>query len=287
MPSLQSIQRRIASVKNTEKITRAMKLVSASKLRRAQERILGARPYSEKFAQVLRELSANVERESYPLMARRSGKTAEIMVVTSDRGLCGAFNTTMIRRSTHWIRDLERQGYTVTVNAVGKKGKDFFKRRGFSVRKEWTGVFDRLSYAKAAEMGRDIVEEYTAGRFDEFHLVTTFFRSAISQQVIFEKILPIEPPEGPRDPYFPLYIYEPSEEEILNTLLPKYVENRVYKGLLESAASEQGARMTAMDSATRNAGDMIARLTLVFNKTRQAAITKELMDIVGGAEAIK
>ena len=287
MPSLQSIQRRISSVKNTEKITRAMKLVSAAKLRRAQERIFGARPYSEKLAQVIRGLSAGVERERYPLMARREGKTAEIMVVTSDRGLCGGFNTAVSRRAMELIRGMEREGYTITVNVVGKKGRDFFKRRGVAMRKEWVGIFDGLTYDRAAELSRDIVEQYTADRFDEFHLVTTVFRSAISQRVAFEKVLPIDPPETPESKFLPLYLYEPSEEAILAALLPKYMEVRIFKALLESSASEQGARMTAMDSATRNAGDMIARLTLVFNKTRQAVITKELMDIVGGAEALK
>jgi F-type H+-transporting ATPase subunit gamma len=287
MASLQHIRRRIASVKNTQKITKAMKLVSASKLRRAQERILTARPYAKKMAEVLGALGARTNREYHPLLQKRPVKKIEMIVLTSDRGLCGGFNTNILRRAMEALEELRTSTPGITLNVVGRKGRDFFKRRGLPIRKEWTGISDRVQYDHAAQLGKEAIEAYLNGTFDELYMVYGEFRSAIQTRIVTEKIFPIGDFQEEGTEIEGSFIYEPEEEEVLETLLPRYVEVQIFRGLLESAASEQGSRMMAMDSATRNAKDVIHKLTLVYNKTRQAAITKELMDIVGGAEALK
>jgi F-type H+-transporting ATPase subunit gamma len=287
MASLQHIRRRIASVKNTQKITKAMKLVSASKLRRAQERILTARPYAKKMAEVLGALGARTNREYHPLLQKRPVKKIEMIVLTSDRGLCGGFNTNILRRAMETLKELRTITPGITLNVVGRKGRDFFKRRDFPIRKEWTGISDRVQYDHAAQIGKEAIEAYLNGTFDELYMVYGEFRSAIQTRIVTEKIFPIGDFQQEGTEIEGSFIYEPEEEEVLETLLPRYVEVQIFRGLLESAASEQGSRMMAMDSATRNAKDVIHKLTLVYNKTRQAAITKELMDIVGGAEALK
>ena len=287
MPSLQSIRRRIASVKNTQKITKAMKLVSASKLRRAQERVLTARPYAKKMAEVLGVLGAKTNREYHPLLQKRPVKKIEVMVMTSDRGLCGGFNTNILRRAVETLKELKNIAPEIRVNVIGRKGRDFFKRRQVGIRKEWVGFSDRVSYERAAEIGKELVEAYLNGAFDEVHMVYGEFRSAIQTRIVTEKLFPIGDFRQDENEVEGSFIYEPEEEEVLETLLPRYVEVQIFRGLLESAASEQGSRMMAMDSATRNAKDMINRLSLVYNKSRQASITKELMDIVGGSEALK
>ena len=287
MPSLQSIRRRIASVKNTQKITKAMKLVSASKLRRAQERVLMARPYAKKMAEVLGALGAKTNREYHQLLQKRPVKKIEVIVMTSDRGLCGGFNTNILRRAVETLRELKNTTPEISVNVIGRKGRDFFKRRLVDIRKEWVGFSDRVSYERAAEIGKELVGAYLSGAFDEVHMVYGEFRSAIQTKIVTERLFPVgDFQQGENESDGP-FIYEPAEEEVLEILLPRYVEVQIFRGLLESAASEQGSRMMAMDSATRNAKDMINRLSLVYNKTRQAAITKELMDIVGGSEALK
>ncbi|MHB8481433.1 MAG: ATP synthase F1 subunit gamma [Nitrospiria bacterium] len=287
MPSLQHIRRRIASVKNTQKITKAMKLVSASKLRRAQEKVLIARPYAKKMAEVLGDLGANTNRESHPLLQKRPVKKIEVMVMTSDRGLCGGFNTNILRCAVEALNDLKNTTPEISVNVIGRKGRDFFKRRLANIRKEWVGFSDRATYAHAAEIGKDLVEAYLNGAFDEVYMVYGEFRSAIQTRIVTEKLFPVGDVRQGGHESEGSFIYEPEEEEVLETLLPRYVEVQIFRGLLESSASEQGSRMMAMDSATRNAKEMINRLTLIYNKTRQAAITKELMDIVGGSEALK
>jgi F-type H+-transporting ATPase subunit gamma len=287
MPSLQTIRRRIASVKNTQKITKAMKLVSASKLRRAQERILTARPYAKKMAEMLGALGARTNREFHPLLQKRMVKKIEIVVMTSDRGLCGGFNTYILRRAMESITEIRERISDLTVNVVGRKGRDFFKRRGFNIRKEWTGISDKVQYENAAEIGKDIVDSYLRGTFDEVYMVYGEFRSAIQTRIVTERLFPIGDFKEEEIENEGSFIYEPEEEEVLEILLPRYVEVQVFRGLLESAASEQGSRMMAMDSATRNAKEVIYKLTMIYNKTRQAAITKELMDIVGGSEALK
>jgi F-type H+-transporting ATPase subunit gamma len=291
MPSLQSLRRKIASVKNTQKITKAMKMVSAAKLKRAQDRILAARPYAHQLRDVMGNLSQRVNRSSHPLLKLRDGNVTELLVVTSDRGLCGAFNANILRKAVEFLEEQTRQGKQVSVSLAGRKSIDFFRRRSWKIRQQWGGVFDRLSFEHALDIGQNIIAQYHEGTFDHLYVVYNEFKSVMQQQVIVEKLLPIEAVheyEGREKPATGgSYLYEPDENELLATLLPKHFEIQTYRVLLESAAAEQAARMTAMDGATRNAGELIKKVTLFYNKTRQAAITKELMDIVGGAEALK
>ena len=287
MPSLQGLRRKIGSIKNTQKITKAMKMVAAAKLKRAQERILAARPYSKKMAVVLGSLASRANRQAHPLLRKSDGNRIELLVVTSDRGLCGAFNTNILRKAVEVLRQKQEAGCTVTVSVVGRKGRDFFRRRPWARRQEWVGVFDRLSYEHALDIGGDVVQQFTSGTFDELHIVYNEFKSLIQQRVVVEKLLPIESLEQETEKLGGGYLFEPDEEGLLKALLPKHIEVQTFHALMESAAAELGARMAAMDGATRNAGELIQKLTLYYNKTRQAAITKELMDIVGGAEALK
>ncbi len=291
MASLQSLRRKIVSVKNTQKITKAMKMVAASKLKRAQNRILTARPYAHQLREVMGNLSQRVNRASHPLLSRRDGNKLELLVITSDRGLCGAFNTNILRQAVNFLEKQRGQGKEVTVSLAGRKSIDFFKRRDWPIRQEWAGVFDRLSFEHALDIGQNIVSQYYEGTFDHLYVVYNEFKSVMQQEVIIEKLLPIESlheSDGHATPSLGGgYLYEPDESELLETLLPKHFEIQTYRVLLESAAAEQASRMTAMDGATRNAGELIKKLTLFYNKTRQTAITKELMDIVGGAEAVQ
>ena len=295
MPSLQSLRRKIAAFKNTQKITKAMKMVAAAKLKRSQDRILAARPYAHKMRGVLRNLSLRVNRNMHPLLQKRGGKRIEILVVTSDRGLCGGFNGNIVRKSVEFIRQCEAQGLSVNLSIVGRKARDYFRRRAWPVRQEWTGIFDKLSFEHAIDIGGDLTENFVKGTFDELYVVYNEFKSAIQQRVIVEKLFPIDTEvefgaphsEASESALGGSYLYEPDEAELLNTLVPKHFQIQTYRILLESAAAEHGARMAAMDGATRNAGQLIKKVTLYYNKTRQAAITKELMDIVGGAEALK
>ncbi|MDA8101318.1 MAG: ATP synthase F1 subunit gamma [Nitrospiraceae bacterium] len=288
MPSLRDIKRKITSVKKTQQITKAMKMVAAAKLRRSQDRVISARPYARKMISVIASLAARVERAQHPLLAKREPKRVKLVILSSDRGLCGAYNTNIIRKAIEAVREFQAQGKEVKVNIVGRKGRDFFRKRAnYTLGQTWTDL-GMIDYDKAAVIGKNIVERFTAGETDEVYLLYNEFKSVIQQKVTLEKLLPIEPP-AEADPFQTSvdYLYEPSAEAILSSILPKHVEVQVYRSLLESQASEMGARMTAMDSATRNAKDMIDRLTLKFNKQRQAAITKEISEIVGGAEALK
>ncbi len=294
MPSLQSLRRKIAAFKNTQKITKAMKMVAAAKLKRSQDRILAARPYAHKMRAVLSNLSQRVNRTSHPLLQKREGKKIEILVVTSDRGLCGGFNGNIVRKSAEFVRQCEAQGLSVNLSLIGRKGRDYFRRRSWPIRQEWTGIFDKLSFEHAIDIGGDLTENFVKGTFDELYVVYNEFKSAIQQRVIVEKLFPIDaaaefgaPPVPEGAALGGSYLYEPDEAELLNALVPKHFQIQAYRILLESAAAEHGARMAAMDGATRNAGQLIKKVTLYYNKTRQAAITKELMDIVGGAEALK
>jgi F-type H+-transporting ATPase subunit gamma len=292
MPSLQSLRRKIGAFKNTQKITKAMKMVAAAKLKRSQDRILAARPYAHKMRGVLSNLSQRVNRAVHPLLQKRPVRKVEVLVVTSDRGLCGGFNGNIVRKSAEFVRQCEAQGLKVNLSIVGRKGRDYFRRRTWAVRQEWTGVFDKLSFEHALDIGGDLTDNFVKGTFDELYVVYNEFKSAIQQRVIVEKLFPVdaavefgaaqtEATTGGS------YLYEPDEADLLNALVPKHFQIQAYRILLESAAAEHGARMAAMDGATRNAGQLIKKVTLYYNKTRQAAITKELMDIVGGAEALK
>jgi F-type H+-transporting ATPase subunit gamma len=288
MPSLRDIKRKITSVKKTQQITKAMKMVAAAKLRRAQDRVIAARPYSRKMLAVIANLAGRVERAQHPLLAKREPKQVKLLVLTSDRGLCGAYNTNILRKAVEAVKQFKAEGKEVKVNVVGRKGRDFFRKRpGYTLGKVWSEL-GMIDYAKAADVGKNIVERFAAGETDEVYLLYNEFKSVMQQKVTLEKLLPVEPP-AEADPFMAAvdYLYEPSAEAILSSILPKHIEVQVYRSMLESQASEMGSRMTAMDSATRNAKDMIERLTLKFNKQRQAAITKEISEIVGGAEAQK
>ena len=290
MATLRDIRRRIRSVESTQKITRAMKLVAAAKLRRAQERILAARPYAVKMAELLTSLVARAEDEAHPLLVRRPPARKRLVIITADKGLCGAFNSNILRASLAFLRE---QGETsVTLVVVGKKARDFYRRRPWQVKSEMLGFFDRLAYSHAQELAGGLMQEYLAGEVDEVHLMYNEFRSVAVQRVKREQLLPIESAPAAGGPGATEgaggdYIYEPSAEAILAALLPRHVTTQVYRALMESVAGEYGARMTAMEAATKNAKEMIGVLTIQYNKARQERITKELLDIVGGAEALR
>jgi F-type H+-transporting ATPase subunit gamma len=290
MANLQALRRKIGSVKNTQKITKAMKMVAASKLRRAQQRILAFRPYGQELRRVLANLSGRVNPSAHPLFQKRPVKIIQVTVVSSDRGLCGAFNMNVFRKALQVIQKCEESGAKVIVGVVGRKGSEYFRRRHWPVRDPNVNVFERLTYEHALEVGLAAVEAFASGIFDEGYIVYNEFKNVVQQQVVVEKILPIVPLEefgAAEAPSGGGYLYEPDQEELLETLLPKYAQGQVFRILLESSAAEQAARMAAMDGATRNAGELIKQLSLKYNRSRQEAITKELMDIVGGAEALK
>lgn len=289
MSNLKQIRRRITSVKNTQKITRAMKMVAAARLRRAQTAITQLRPYALETLEVLSSVAsrAGEEEDIHPLLARREPKKVLLIVLTSDRGLAGSFNAS-INKSAHKLwKQLEDEGIEVELATIGRKGRDYFRRRGAPLRHEFTGVFANLDLERAREIGATLIDDYTSQNLDAIYLIYNEFKSAISQVVVHEPLLPIQLMETPEDETLQDFIYEPSKRVLLDRLLPMYVEVEVYRALLESVASEHGARMTAMDNATSNASDMISNLTLQYNRARQAAITKELMEIIGGAEALK
>jgi F-type H+-transporting ATPase subunit gamma len=288
MAGLRAIKRRIVSVKNTRKITRAMKMVAAARLRKAQQRITDLRPYAKKTAELLTSLAARVEGEDdvHPLLRRREEKKVLIVVLTSDRGLAGGFNASINKRAFRMWKELEAQGKKVSFAIVGKKGGEYFKRRDAHIEHVFKGVFEDLTSSKAGEVGRYIVDRYVAGDLDAAYFVYNEFKSAITQVVSVEQVLPVKI-DASSASLKTDYIYEPNKEALLARLLPMYMEIQSFRALLESVASEHGARMTAMDNATRNASEMIERLTLQYNRARQASITKELMEIIGGAEALK
>jgi len=289
MANLRAIRKRIGSVKSTQQITKAMKMVSAAKLKRAQDAIIAARPYARKMREVVQALAARVGEDAHPLLAARETKKLALLVVTTDRGLCGGFNSNLLRATYRFIAANREKYEDIAVFVVGRKAREFLRRRGVSPRKEYLNILGSLSYAHAATLSQNLVEGFLAGEFDEVQVVFNEFRSALSQVVRFEKLFPISLEQGEAGGSAPGvdFLYEPSQAEILAALLPKYVETQIFRVLLESVAGEHGARMTAMDSATNNAVDMISRLTLQMNRARQATITKELMEIIGGAEALK
>lgn len=282
MASLLDIRRRIRSVKNTEQLTKAMKTVSAAKLRRAQERVFNARPYAGQLHNVLSNLVARVENVSHPLLEVRPEKKLLLLTVTADRGLCGAFNSNIVRAGQNFIR--ERGAQTVNLSCAGRKGRDFFRRRGVPIYSEFVNIFSRLEYGIAKDIAAQVIESYTKMEFDSVYLLYNEFKSVIQQRVLIEQLLPVSRADF-GDPSRVNYIYEQPPQEIFNKLLPRYVEVQVYRVLLESAASEHGARMAAMDTATRNASEMIDVLTLNMNRVRQAAITREIIEVVSGAGA--
>jgi F-type H+-transporting ATPase subunit gamma len=291
MPSLLDIRRRVRAVKSTQQITKAMKMVAASRLRRAQERIQQARPFATEMLRVLNSLATRVDSAAHPLLDERktprAGGKALLFVITADRGLCGSFNTNAIKGASTFI--VENPAREVALGLVGRRGRDYFARRGFEVRYEQVNLFQALQYSHARAIAREAVEAFTTGQVDSVYLVYNEFRSVISQRIVVERLLPI-----PRLDIEPLaggapqidYLYEPTPEELFTTLIPRHVEVQVFRALLESNAAFYAAQMTAMDSASRNAAEMIDQLTLYMNKVRQAAITREIIEVVSGAGAL-
>ena len=295
MASLRAIRTRIRSVRNTQKITKAMKMVAAAKLRRAQDAVVRARPYAQLIDEMLAQLALAREQADlppHPLMAVRPPRRAEVVLMTSDRGLCGGFNANIIRRAQRFVVEEGPKYEAIQFSTIGRRGRDFAKKRGIASRKDYVGFFGRLRYPMAKEVADDLIAGYTQHKLDAVYLLYNEFKSAISQQITLKQLLPIVAPpqaEKSRTSGFitPEHLYEPSRAELLGQLIPKQLAMQVWRSLLESEASEHGARMTAMESATKNASDTIGRLSLQYNRARQAAITKELMEIVSGAEAMK
>jgi F-type H+-transporting ATPase subunit gamma len=290
MATLREIRSRITGVKNTQKITKAMKMVAASRLRRAQEAIVSARPYARKLGELLRHLVTKVDVNLNPLLVGREPRTVLLVVVTADRGLCGSFNSNIIKAAVH---HLGTQGDVVTqVMTVGRKGSEFFGKRKFDVVSKHPGIFSDLDFDHARSFVQEITGGYLEGRFDKVEVIYNEFKSVIQQRIVIEQLLPIPPEEIQSSKDLKGlsqvdYIYEPSSAEIVNALIPRHLNFQMWRILLESNAAEQGAWMTAMDNATENARELIRDLTLKFNNARQASITKELLEIVSGAEALK
>ena len=293
MATLREIRGRIGGIKNTQKITKAMKMVAAAKLRRAQDAIIAARPYSRKMKELLGQLVAQADTASHPLLVPREVKKVLLVVVTADRGLCGAFNSNLIKAANEHIRknyaSLQTIPSALRLITVGKKGFDFFSKRDIKLYSKHVGIFASLDFSTARSIVREITEGYLAGEFDKVEVVYNEFKSVISQKPVIEQFLPVPPQAKQQEGSSASleYIYEPSSESILADLLPKHLNFQMWRVLLESNASEQGAKMTAMSNATENAKELLRLLTLSYNKARQAGITKELLEIVSGAEALK
>ncbi len=284
MANVRDYRTRIRSVKSTQQITRAMKLVAAAKLRRSQDRILAARPYARKMLEVLSSLAARARPESHPLLARRPERRVIVVVITADKGLCGSFNTNILARARAALDGMkDRQ---VQVDLVGRKARDWFRRRTYATRRVMVDFFRNVTLDHAREIATELIRGFSAAEIDAVYLVYNEFKSVIQQRVVVEPLLPI-PLGAFGAAAVEDYIYEPDAPRLFETLLPKHVEIQVYRALLESAAAEYGARMTAMENATRNAEEMIGTLTLQMNKIRQASITKEILEVVSGAEALR
>jgi len=289
MPSLIDLRRRIRAVKSTQQITKAMKMIAASRLKRAQDRVVAARPFAQRMLGVLNSLVSRVDPDVHPLlkMPDQTGAPALLIVITADRGLCGSFNSNVIKAAGQFITS-EGQGREVVLGLIGRKGRDFFRRRGFDVRHEAVGIFQRLSFEHAVGVANSAIEEFTSGRVGSVYLVYNEFKSVMTQKLVVERLLPIPRLDleagsaaGPTLDY----IFEPAPELIFAELLPRHVQVQVYRALLESNAAFFAAQMTAMDAATRNSAEMIENLTLYMNKVRQAAITREIIEVVSGASA--
>ncbi|MBI4455469.1 MAG: ATP synthase F1 subunit gamma [Acidobacteria bacterium] len=286
MANLRDVRRRIRSVRNIQKTTRAMKFVSASKLKRAQDRVVAARPYANRMLAVLNSLISRVENRDHALLQRRGSGQILLVIITGDKGLCGAFNSNIIKAATVFLN--QKAGAELSLAAVGRKGYDFFKRRPYEIRAQYINIMGKLAYEEAKRIADFLIQQYSALALDEVYIVYNEFKSVIQQRVTVERLLPIGEIEGLREQVAPRldYIYEQEPQTIFSHLLPRHVDVQVYRAMLESAASEHGARMTAMDAATTNAKDMIERLTLNMNRIRQASITKEIIEIVSGANAL-
>lgn len=282
MPSLRDLRRRIRSIKSTQQITKAMKAVSAAKMQKSQDQVIAARPYARRIREVLGRLVPYAKGAKLPLLEEREPEKVAFVVITADRGLCGGFNANLLRRAVQEIKKFN----DVSLVCVGLKGRDFFRRRGYHLAGEHVRLGETIRFTQAQEIARAVAEKYAAGEFDAVYLVYSEFVNVLVQRPTVVRLLPVEPPQEGDKGYID-YIFEPSAEEVLKELLPLYVENTVFYALLESKASEHSARMTAMDNATKNAGEMIDKLTLAMNRARQTAITKEILEVVSGAAALE
>ena len=305
MANLKAIRKRISSVKSTQKITRAQKMVAGARLTRAQQRIQALRPYAVKTAQVLAEVAGRgssddgaVSEDEHPLLARREEKTVLLLVVTSDRGLCGAFNTNILRAASKIWHEREAAGQTVKIVTIGRKGRDFFRRRNAPVLEVIGGVWEKLDIEQARAIARKVLTPFVKGEVDSIYVVYNEFKSAMSQRVVAEPLFPLQkaaPASGSASDSAESadagaareYLFEPNRKALLERLVPMYIEVSILRALYESQASELGSRMTAMESATKKAAEMIGKYTLIYNRARQAAITTELMEIISGAEALR
>lgn len=286
MANIRDLRRRIKSIKSTQQITKAMKAVSAAKMRRAQDSVTMARPYAKRLIAVLGRVASVTSGVRHPLLTVREPKKTAYVIITADRGLCGGFNSNVIRKAFMEVRNIP----DVSLICVGRKGRDYFRKRGYNITQQYVGLGENVNAGHAREIARYIISKYSEGEFDAVYVVYSEFVNVLVQRPTVVKLLPAEPPkgdEGEKGTGRVDYIFEPSAEEVLASLLPKYVTNTVFQGLLESKAGEHSARMTAMDNATKNASEMISKLTLTMNRARQAAITKEISEIVGGAAALE
>jgi F-type H+-transporting ATPase subunit gamma len=293
MPSLIDLRRRIRAVKSTQQITKAMKMIAASRLKRAQDRVIAARPFAQRMLKVLNGLVSRVDQDAHPLLRippQGSGRPL-LIVITADRGLCGSFNSNVIKAAGQFILN-DAPGRDIALGLVGRKGRDFFRRRGFDVRYETVGIFQKMTFADAVDIADAAIEDFTSGAASSVSLVYNEFKSVMTQRIVVERLLPIPRLEGEAarqegEAAGPTvdYLYEPAPEEIFRDLLPRHVQTQVYRALLESNAAFFAAQMTAMDAASRNSTDMIENLTLYMNKVRQAAITREIIEVVSGAAA--
>ena len=285
MANLKDIRKRISSVKSTQQITKAMQMVAASKLKKAQESVVQARPYAAKMSDVLASLAVRVKPGKHPLLERRDEKKVELLVITSDRGLCGGFNNNVIKAAESFIKEKGAGGEEIVLSVVGRKARDYYRRRNWEFKTEElnSGTAD---FSQAESIGRMVIDRYVEGETDAVYVAFTEFKSAMTQNIVVKRLLPLEPKVLAEDEVPVEYLYEPSEDALLADIIPRYIYTQVFSMLLESIASEHGSRMTAMDSATNNATEMTAKLTLLYNRARQSAITTELMEIVSGAEAL-
>jgi F-type H+-transporting ATPase subunit gamma len=290
MPTLRDIRNKISAVKKTQQITKAMNMVSAAKLRGAQQRMEGFRPYAQAFSMMLGNMAGRVEPDIHPFFQKAEPVTkVGLVLMTSDRGLCGSFNVNLINTAVKFIREKEAEGIEVSLVCVGRKGRDFFRRRKTPIAAQYVDVWNKFDFTNAVVVAREIMSTFLSGDVQEVHLIHATFINMAIQRPRMVQLLPIQQAEAAAEETGPAteYLFEPPMEQFLEFLLPKYINVQVYHGFLENSASEHAARMTAMDNASSNCKEMITQLTLVMNKARQAAITKELMDIVGGAEALK
>jgi F-type H+-transporting ATPase subunit gamma len=290
MGSLRDIKKRIGAVKNTEQITKAMKMVAAAKFRKAQDIVLQARPFAREMNETLRRLATYQEVLDHPLMTQReSYQKEDLFVLTSDRGLCGSFNSNVLRMVEHYLLDHHDRKDQISLSTIGKKGFKYFSKAGMDIRQNVDDLLDKPLYTRAVELAEDLAKRFVDGEVDRVTLVFNEFKSAVQQTVVFKTLLPLEPPklEESQEGGFVEYLFEPDKKILLDRIVHRYLANQLFMIVLESVASEHGARMSAMENASNNARDMIQDLTLEYNKARQASITKELMEIVGGAEALK